>query len=121
MLYNGEMDDLVKLYTSSEKLTTDDKKKFPKDIQIISLENEKEVWLHIMDTVQASIDRYPTTLQEDTAVLKRDSESQYLTNNERNCIQFRSGEKKILNYMSLTSILILEVLDMSREEAEEFA
>lgn len=45
------MDGLVKRYSSAKKLDQDDKKKFRKDIEIISLENEKEVWLHIMDTI----------------------------------------------------------------------
>ncbi len=48
---------------------------------------------------------YPTTFEQDEELLK-----QSLTQNDRNCIIFRMGEKEILDFYIKTSEYILELM-----------
>ena len=46
---------------------------------------------------------------------------QFLNNNERNCVLFRAGEKKVLNRIHLTCIMMLEAFEMDMVDAFELA
>lgn len=70
-----------------------------KNIKPWGLENEIKVWLKIDSLVDASLAKYDTTYQEDLDVLAKDDQEKCLTYNQRNCILFRSGEKKILHFL----------------------
>ena len=63
--------------------------------------------------MNSHIEKYPTSLQEDVAILKKDEEEPILTNNERNCILFRKGEKVILRFLKEIAILVPKLAVMS--------
>lgn len=57
---------------------------------------------------------YPTTLEHDLELLVNDDEGKGphpLTENHRNATLMRSGEKKVLKYLSATVDIILPLLD----------
>jgi hypothetical protein len=43
--------------------------------------------------------KYPTTFEEDVALLKKDDAEKNLTYNQRNCLVIRHSEKMILNFL----------------------
>ncbi len=57
---------------------------------------------------------YPTTLEEDLEILAKDNEGsgpEPISDNMRNCILMRSGEKKVLKSLIETADQILPLLD----------
>lgn len=63
--------------------------------------------------------RFPQTIQEDAELLKRDQETKILSNNQRNCVLFRHEEKSLLHFVKNTAILLLDVLRMTKSEAQK--
>ena len=57
------------------------------------------VWLKIDSLADASLSKYDTTIQEDLDLLEKDDQEKSLTQNERNSVILRSGEKKILHFL----------------------
>ena len=55
----------------------------------ISVENEIRVWETVKRVVKERLDGYPEGLEEDTESLKRDLEEKKMSENERNCLEFR--------------------------------
>ena len=64
--------------------------------QFSGLDNEIKVWLKIDSLADEALSKYDTTYQEDLDLLEKVYSKHVLTYNERNCVLFRSGEKKIL-------------------------
>ena len=62
-----------------------------------NLENEVEAWRLMHKFSEATAAKYPQTLEEDIALLKKDEEEKHLTYNQRNCLILRYEEKNILN------------------------
>ena len=56
-------------------------------LPIVSVQNEIAAWKLISDTVDESLAKYPTTLDQDFELLKQNPS--VLTPNQRNCIKFR--------------------------------
>ena len=74
------------------------------NVEPISLENEERALKRLHVVCKDTIKDFITTCEQDAALLSTDK----LTFNERNCIIFRMGEKKVLQYyVDLTSHLIL--------------
>jgi len=64
------------------------------------------------------MEAYPTSLADDLEMLETRTD---LTFNERNCILFRSGEKKILFTLMFYAETILPLLDMDFKTAKKTA
>lgn len=79
-----------------------------KDLPPISIRNEKKVLEKVVALCKASYEKYPTTYEEDLKILERED----LTFNQRNCVLFRSGEKKILLFLISIAQKLLPLLDM---------
>lgn len=56
---------------------------------------ELVAWKAIRDEAQAHVDKFPTTLEQDTALIAKDDAEHNLTFSQRNCVKFRMGEKVI--------------------------
>ena len=80
-----------------------------KDLPPISIRNEKKVLEKIIRLAKTSYEKYPTSYEEDLKILERED----LTFNNRNCVLFRSGEKKILLFLINTCTKLLPLFDMS--------
>ena len=57
---------------------------------------------------RVALEKYPTTLEEDLKILERED----LTFNQRNCVLYRSGEKKILLFLINACTGLIDLLDM---------
>ena len=85
------------------------------ELPTISKRNERKVWLRIKEMAQEGLSRYPTTYEEDMAILgKKDTLSQ----NELNCVLFRSGEKEILIFLIELADFITNLLSMKFKDAK---
>ena len=78
----------------------------------INLKNEIKMWETILKATERP---YKTTYEEDLEILKK----QDLTNNQRNSVTIRSDEKRILTAYKNMAEKVIEMANMTREEAEE--
>lgn len=67
----------------------------PHRIKVISVKNEQKVLENIKSLAEMALSAYPDTLQDDLELLETD-----LTENHRNCVLIRYGEKRILHFFS---------------------
>ena len=65
-------------------------------MDVVSLDNEEGAWRVIEDAVDATLAKYPTTLDEDREILDEDKTENTLGKNKTNCILFRMSEKMVL-------------------------
>ena len=72
------------------------------------MRNEKKALERLNRHAKEQYEKYPTSYEEDLKILERED----LSFNERNCVLFRSGEKKILLYLMKMSHKLLPLLDM---------
>lgn len=79
----------------------------------ISIANEKDMLVKCKEIAENCLKKYPQTYEEDLKLL----ESKTLTYNERNCIVYRSGEKKIYKDMIEMANISLELLGLHYEDA----
>lgn len=72
---------------------------------------------------KATLERFPTTLEQDLETLRKDKQEGNLSTNERNCIRIRVGEKQILAKWMMLTEKILPLLDdkITFQQAEELA
>ncbi|KAL4487539.1 hypothetical protein ABPG72_007059 [Tetrahymena utriculariae] len=84
----------------------------PQKTPPISIQNETEMWVRISNMCQNSISLYSTTLKEDKELLAKDN----LTQNQRNCVLLRSGEKEILQFYIEMADKMQKLLKMNRRE-----
>ena len=87
-----------------------------KSLPAISIQNEKRVWAKLKMLALESLGNYPTTYEEDLEILEK---NEGLTFNTRNCVLFRSGEKKILLFLINTSDVMTEMLDLPLKDARK--
>jgi hypothetical protein len=80
----------------------------------LSIENEKAMLKKFKEIAETCLKKYPQTYEEDIKLLETD-----LTYNERNCIVYRSGEKKIYKEMIEMAELGIEYLEMDYTRASE--
>ena len=69
------------------------------EFQKASKESELEAWQYIAKLCDLTLERYPTTLEEDIELLESDDISSFLGHNKRNCVLLRKGEKEILHFL----------------------
>lgn len=67
--------------------------------------------------VKQAYEEYPTSLEEDYEILKRED----LTFNQRNSVLFRSGEKEILSFFMRTLPKFLDLFEMDLKTARKEA
>ena len=83
-----------------------------------SLDNEIKVWLKIDALADEALSKYDTTYQEDMDLLDKAYSKHVLTYNERNCVLFRSGEKKILHSLKEKAKVFARLTKMSQDDAK---
>jgi len=66
-----------------------------------------------------ALSKYPTSYQEDIEMLAADDETPKLTQNQRSCLLFRMGEKKILHYLIGASEKLEALGKMNVKEARK--
>ena len=69
------------------------------NLKPINMECEMKMWTKIKELCEGQLAIYPNNLQQDLDLLAADDKEQQLTQNERSCVLFRKGEKKILHYL----------------------
>ena len=84
-------------------------------IPIISKKNELAVWKKIKEYCEDGLAQYPTTIEEDLEILKRED----LTFNQRNCVLFRHGEKEILAFLIELGDIVFKVLGEKFKDAKK--
>ena len=77
------------------------------------------MWKRIKKLALESLSFYPTSLEEDQEILDKDEKEKYLSYNENNCVQYRFGEKKILNFLTDSADKFLELTTMSQRDAKK--
>eukprot|EP01022_Parablepharisma_sp_SALTPOND_P008038 TRINITY_DN135108_c1_g1_i1.p2 TRINITY_DN135108_c1_g1~~TRINITY_DN135108_c1_g1_i1.p2 ORF type:complete len:281 (-),score=29.12 TRINITY_DN135108_c1_g1_i1:805-1647(-) len=82
----------------------------------ISISNERQMLMKFKEIAVNCLKKYPQTYEEDLKLL----ENKTLTYNERNCIVYRAGEKKIYKQMVEMAELASKLLGMSYEEAVKY-
>jgi hypothetical protein len=80
----------------------------------VNLSNEIQAWGLIKEMAELSMTKYPNGLEEDIELLKNDK----LTFNEKNCIQYRKGEKEILHYLIDCAGKVNQLSKMTSKEAK---
>jgi hypothetical protein len=129
VVYDGDLDDLYVRVTAAydeakKAAAAEGKKKFGSIgdfVKPIDLHTEVRAWRKIHQIATEALAKYPTTLDEDKALLAKEDEAapadKTLTYNTRNCVLLRVGEKKILNYLLDTATNIVEIAQMTRKGA----
>jgi len=87
----------------------------------ISLRNERDAMRLLLETVQAHLARYPTTLQQDLDLLQRadsDAVCPKFSNRRHALIQVR-GEKQVLHHFAAWARQALRVLDVIAAELRD--
>lgn len=62
--------------------------------------------MKLMKMCKEGLGKFPNTLEEDLELLKKES----LTYNERNCIIYRAGEKRVYSFLMRLATDTVEVL-----------
>ena len=84
-----------------------------------NLENELKVWETVKTLANESLILYPNSLEDDEALLKKDDSKHMFSYNKRNCILFRSGEKKILHFLIQTCDRMHALSKLSQKDAKK--
>lgn len=87
-----------------------------KDLPPLSVRNEKKVLLRMKIECTKVLEGYPTSLEEDLEILAQDEEGKGpvpVSENYRNCLLMRSGEKQVLKYLIDSVDLLLPLLDLN--------
>ncbi len=93
-----------------------------KELPPLSIRNESKVMLRMKLECMKVQDGYPTTLEEDLEILKNDDEGNGpvpISENYRNAVLMRSGEKKVLKYLIETVDLMMPLFEMNLQEAKK--
>ena len=76
------------------------------------------MWRHIDKVCDEALKRYPTTLEEDIELLRRDQENAgALSYNKRNCILYRKSEKEVLYFFKDCASKVEKLAKMTEKEA----
>ena len=65
---------------------------------MLTLENELAALIHIREVAQDALNKYPTTIEEDDKILKKDEKLNRL-GYLKTCILFRKSEKFALKFL----------------------
>ena len=88
-------------------------------IKFHTKELELQAWELVKSLCDEALKKYETSLEDDLALLEKDDKEQCLTSNERNCVLYRKGEKKILHYLLDTADKVNHVFSMTQKEARK--
>ena len=92
-----------------------------KELPPLSIRNEKKVIMRMKLESATLLSKYPTTLEEDIEFLKNDEEGSgpepLKSDNLRNSILMRSGEKAVLKYLIECADIFYPMFDMTLQEA----
>lgn len=127
VVFDGDLDELYVQVTDAfeeakKAAQAEGKKKFGSIgdyVKPIDLHTEVRAWRKIHQIATEALSKYPTTLEEDKALLAKEDaaakEEKTLTYNTRNCVLLRVGEKKILHYLLETATNLVELGQMNRK------
>ena len=83
----------------------------------LSLQNEVSAWKRIAASADAALALYPTTLQQDTAILEIDRKENNLSESNRNCVKYRRSEKVILHFLKDCAQKVMILSQKTQREA----
>jgi len=86
-------------------------------LKVISTKNELRVWSKITAIMSESLSKYDTSLEVDEGLIEMDDKEKNLSYNERNCLLYRIGEKKILHFLLSAAEQIIPLISMNYREA----
>ena len=84
-------------------------------LKFMGIDLEINVWKHIKELCETQMGLYETTMEEDEKILEGDT----LTQNQRACVLYRHGEKKILHYLLFCCENIPPLFKMTLKEAKK--
>lgn len=106
--YDGDLNKITKHFKPKiEDIKKVDSKIRKLKMPVISIENEKKMLIKLKQIAEKCINKFPTTYEEDQKILQENSK---LSFNERNCIIFRAGEKKVYKLMISLADIGLAIL-----------
>jgi len=92
--YDGNLNDIGKYFDPPFNNTKSAKAKKRKlNLPPISIDNEKKMLSRLKLIAETNLKKYPQTYEEDVKILKEQEKA--LSFNQRNCLIFRMGEKKV--------------------------
>ena len=90
-----------------------------KEMTFISIENELKMWSHLHQQAKQALADYPTTIEEDEAMLAKHTQENILTLNQKHMLIFRLGEKKVYaSHIDFTTSII-NLFGMSLKDARK--
>ena len=101
-----------------EEKNEDKSEPFKGYLQSFSRENEADCWRHISQIANESLNKYPTTIQDDNKILEEDDKKPSLGKNKRNCVLFRKIEKEIFHYLRDCARKVESLIKLSLVEAD---
>ena len=84
-------------------------------MKAISKKNEEKALILLLKMCKENLGKFPDSWESDIQLLKKDN----LTYNERNCIMFRAGEKRIYNFFIKFATHAIEVLKGKAKPPED--
>ena len=88
-------------------------------LKVINTKNELKVWNKIIFLVDVHLSKYDTNLETDEGLLEMDDKEHNLHSNERNCLLYRIGEKKILHFLKDAATNIIPLITMNYKDARK--
>ncbi len=117
--YEGDLNRLGEYFTpmiANVKTCKSAKRKL--NLPSISVENESKMLVRLKKLAQENLAGYPQTYEEDVKLMQNEKS---LTFNQRNCIIFRMGEKKVYKNMIGMAEAGLSILTKPVKDATIFA
>jgi histone-lysine N-methyltransferase SETD3 len=85
----------------------------------ISIKNELAAMYELDKIVTSCLNEYETTLEKDIEILQSDDKERFLSNNQKNCLLMRIGEKKILFFFKSFANYIIDLFSLSVKELKK--
>ena len=94
-------------------------KQFTENIERFSKENELKAWELIFKLANRQLNQYPTSLEEDYKILRKECTNQHLEPSIRSCVHYRYSEKMVLNFLKDCSVRLKVLTTMTAIEARQ--
>lgn len=88
-------------------------------LKFFNIELEVKVWQKVKETAIFAMKQYPESYQFDLDLLEKDDKEKQLTNNQRSCVLYRSGEKKILKFLIDAADKLMNLYELPLKEARK--
>jgi len=85
----------------------------------ISIKNELATMQEIDKLVTSCLNEYETSIDKDLEILQSDQKEKFLTNNQRNCLLMRIGEKRILIFFKNFANYIIDLFSLSAKDIKK--